>query len=65
MAAIAECAKAIKTMGNANGADEMRQLQRLTEKAIATNPDVASKLHLPVEQTRRAIREAPTAEEPW
>ena len=65
MAAIAECAKAIKTMGSDNGADEMKQLQRLTEKAVATNAGVASKLNLPAEQTRSAIREAPTVQEPW
>ena len=44
MAAIAECAKAIKTMGSDNGADEMAQLQRLMEKAVTTDTEVASKL---------------------
>ena len=60
MAAIAECAKAIKTMGSDNGADEMTQLQRLTEKAVATDTEVASKLLRPVEKTRSAIQEAPS-----
>ena len=37
MAAIADCAKAIKKMGNNNGEDEMKQLLQLTEKAVRNN----------------------------
>ena len=64
-AAITECAKTIKAMGSENGADKMKQLQHLTEKAIATNTDVASKLNLPAEQTRSKVRSASTVKEPW
>ena len=63
-AAIAECAKAIKAMGSENRADEMEQFQRLTEKAIATNREVASKLNLPAERTRSEVRPAVTMTEP-
>ena len=34
MAAIADCAKAIKNLGNGNGAEEMRQLIQITERAM-------------------------------
>ena len=34
MAAISDCAKAIKNLGNGNGSDEMKQLFRITEKEI-------------------------------
>ena len=37
MAAIADCAKAIKNMGSNDGADEMQKLQQLTEKAVRNN----------------------------
>ena len=43
----------------------MEQLQRLTEKAIATNAEVASKLNLPTERTRSEVRPAATMTEPW
>ena len=64
MAAIAECAKAIKAMGSENGADEMKQLQRLTEEAIATTAEVANKLNLPLEQTHNKVRPAAAATDP-
>ena len=63
MAAIAECAKAIKEMGNENGAEEMKQLQRLTEEAIATNAEVADKLHLPSRGLSKKPAEATTNSE--
>ena len=43
MAAITECARAIKHMGNNNGADEMRQLMELTEAAVQQDPTITSK----------------------
>ena len=42
MAAIADCTKAIKNMGNGNGADEMHQLLQLAEKAVQHNPTIAT-----------------------
>jgi hypothetical protein len=65
MAAIAECAKAIKAMGSENGADEMEQLQRLTEKAIAADARVASKLNLPAEHAQGEGQTTTTSPEPW
>ena len=66
MAAIAECAKTIKGMGNENGVDEMEQLQRLIERVIATNVEVANKmLSLPTEQTHGEVRPALAAKGPW
>ena len=41
MAAIADCAKAIKNMGSNDGADEMQQLLKLTEKAVKNNEAIA------------------------
>ena len=40
MAAIADCAKDIKNMDSNNGADEMKQLLQLTEKAVGNNEDI-------------------------
>ena len=37
MAAIADCAKAIKNMGSNNGADEMKQLLQLPDKSVINN----------------------------
>ena len=37
MAAIADCNKAIKNMGRNDGADELKKLMKLTEKAIKNN----------------------------
>ena len=37
MAAIVDCAKAIKKMGSNDGADVMQQLLKLTEKAVRNN----------------------------
>ena len=34
MAAIADCAKAIKNLGNGNGGEEMQQLIQITEHAM-------------------------------
>ena len=42
MAAIADCAKAIKNLGNSNGGEEMRQLIQLTERALQHKTDNAS-----------------------
>ena len=42
MAAIAECAKAIKNINSTKGTDEMKQLVQLTEKAIQQNPAIAA-----------------------
>ena len=37
MAAIADCNKTIKNMGSNDGADELKQLMKLTEKTIENN----------------------------
>ena len=37
MAAIADCNKAIKKMGSIDGADELKQLKKLTEKTKKIN----------------------------
>ena len=37
MAAIADCNKAIKNMGSNDGADELKQLMKLTEKTVQNN----------------------------
>ena len=66
MDVIAECAKTIKAMGSENRVDEMEQLQRLTEKAIATNIEATNKmLSLPTEQTRGGVRPASAAKGQW
>ena len=55
MAAIADCDKAIKNMGESNGADEMHQLIKLTERAVQHNPAItaASKLSLSTTENPR------------
>ena len=42
VAAIADCAKAIKNLGNGNVSDEMQQLFRLTERAIQHNTSISA-----------------------
>ena len=42
MAAIADCAKAIKNMGNINGEYEMQQLLKLTEKSMRNNEGITT-----------------------
>ena len=37
MAAIADCNKVIKNMGRNDGADELKQLMKLTEKRLQSN----------------------------
>ena len=46
MAAIADCAKDIKNMGDSNGANEMQQLLHLTERAVQHYPAVTVALNL-------------------
>ena len=42
MSAIADCNKAIKNMGSNDGADELQQLMKLTEKAVKNNKAIAT-----------------------
>jgi hypothetical protein len=52
MVAITKCVKTIKAVGSEHCADEMEQLQHLTERAITPNAELADKiLRLPTEQT--------------
>ena len=42
MAAIADCNKAIKYLGNSNGSEEMRQLIQITERALQHKTSIAT-----------------------
>jgi hypothetical protein len=65
MAAIVECAKAIKAVGSENGTDEMKQLQHLTEKAITMNAAVTGKrLWQPTEHAQKTVPPTTAAEKP-
>ena len=59
MAAIADCAKAIKNMGSNDGEDEMQQLLQLTEKAVRNN-EVIAKSAKPAPHTNAEQRDGIT-----